>query len=92
MGKGITPSNKVLLRIGSSFLVKNLHDTRLELRNVGNVVGSDSVFSLDTRKDHRENVGAVVDGLMRETEIELDRSGGGSFRAEGSSRSAAKNR
>jgi len=79
MGHGVSTSDKVLLVFGS-LLVDNLQDPRLELSDIWNVVGSDTVLSLNSRNVDAEHRGTIVDGFVGHTEVESD--GLGNFRRE----------
>jgi hypothetical protein len=74
VGQCVSSRNKVFLSISKgALLMDNLQDTRLELRNVGDVVGRNSVLSLNTRNDHLENRSSIVNGFVRDTEVKCHR-------------------
>lgn len=81
MGHGVSSSNKVLFVI-ASLIVSNGQNSRLELGDVGDVVGSDSVLSLRSWNADAKHRGTLVNGFVGDGKVESDRFG--NFTREGS--------
>jgi hypothetical protein len=68
----VSSGNKVLFGISKSFFMKDLQNARLELGNVWNVVGCNTILSLYTRDNDLEYRGAIVDRFVWDTEVKSD--------------------
>lgn len=78
MRQGVASGNKVLFGLAGIFFVLDLQDTGLQLGYVGHMVRRDSVLTRRPGYDHRVHRRAVVDLLVRQAKVELDRGRGSS--------------
>lgn len=75
MSEGVSTCDKIFFRIGAAVFEHDLQNTRLHLSDVWNVVGGNTVFSLYARDDNLGDLGAIVDGFVRDAKVERGGSG-----------------